>query len=72
MKRTFLLAFLITLAFSTTAYLCGTERRPVKVCKDTKAKALFKNNSIATHQLKQAVDTTVAEMVAFDALPVSV
>jgi hypothetical protein len=51
--------------FPVTAFLCGTERWPVKVCKDAKAKVLFQNNDISTHQLQPSVTTTIKALRAF-------
>ena len=49
--------------FTATAYLCGTERWNVKVCKDPQVKVLFENNSVASHQLKPFVPTIISHLV---------
>src|SRR5437763_16835860 len=49
--------------FTATAYLCGTERWNVKVCKDPQVKVLFENISVASHQLTPFVPTTISQLV---------
>lgn len=60
-------ALALLVAFPVTAFLCGTERWPVKVCKDAKAKVLFQDDKISTHKLKPAVETTIEQMIDFEA-----
>ena len=55
----------LVVVFPITAFLCGTERWPVKVCKDAQANVLFTNNDISTHNLKPAVSTTIQALRAF-------
>lgn len=54
------------LVFPATVFLCGTERWNVKVCKDPQVKVLFQNNTVASHQLKPFVPTTISDLVNLD------
>ncbi len=54
----------LLLAFPGTVFLCGTERWNVKVCSDPQVKVLFQNNSVASHQLKAPVPTTINNLVS--------
>lgn len=69
LTKRFLVLSIVTLAtiFPVTALLCGVERWPVKVCKDTQVKKLFQNNNVSSGQLNPAVNTNVS---ALRALPV--
>ena len=63
----FPLVLSLVLAFPITAFLCGKERWAVKVCKDSNAKVLFKDDSISSHQLKTPIHTTISQLRDFDA-----
>src|ERR1700732_1326631 len=54
-----LLLLVLFAAFPVTALLCGTERWPVKVCKDATVKNLFLNQDVSSGSLKTPIQTTV-------------
>src|ERR1700674_3537379 len=62
-------AFALVVAFPITALLCGTERWPVKVCKDSTVNRLYKNQNVAGGILKTPIPTTIA---ALDSIPAPV
>jgi len=65
MRKTscFTLAIALCLLFPVTAFLCGKERWPIKVCKDPNVKFLFKGAKISSGKLKAAKHTTIADLI---------
>jgi hypothetical protein len=59
------LTLFLFILLPVTALLCGTERWPVKVCKDAKVNLLFKGNDIAGGTLKTPISTTVLALTSW-------
>jgi|ERR1700730_2233278 len=63
------LTLFLFILLPVTALLCGTERWPVKVCKDTTVKKLFKGQDVAAGNLKTAIPTTIPALRSIPAPP---